>query len=101
MQGRTNYRTLVKAFFNHKNEIYKLSNKYEKLILMEDFKILVKDFKMTVGNSNLSQLLDTFALYTLTTAQCCLFIPYKNIRKLLDFLMFSGGIDEQHHSVMG
>ena len=68
---------------------------------MEDFKILVKDFKMTISNSNLSQLLDTFALYTLTTAQCCLFIPYKNIRKLLDFLMFSGGIDEQHHSVMG
>ena len=35
------------------------------------------------------------------TAQYCFSIPSENIRKPLGFLMFSGGIEEQHRALMG
>ena len=35
------------------------------------------------------------------TARCCLSITSENIKKTLDFLVFSGGIDKQHQAVMG
>ena len=34
-------------------------------------------------------------------SRCCFFIPPENIRKVLDFLTFSGGIEKQHRAVNG
>ena len=34
------------------------------------------------------------------TDRCCFFIPPENIRKPLDFLIFSGCVEKQHRAVM-